>query len=228
MNIAIIAARSGSKRIKNKNIKLFNGKPIIYYSIKAALKSRCFERVVVSTDSKRIAKIAIKFGAEVPFIRTKKLSNSRTGNREVIKDAIKRLNLKKTPDYICQIFATAPFLDYKDLKNSLSKLKKSKAEFCFSVTKFPYPIQRALKLTKFNRIKMFFPKYRKSHSQDLEKSYHDAGQFYWGKTNSIMKNRTTFSEISIPYIIPSFRSIDIDDTEDWKQALLMSTYVFKK
>ena len=75
---------------------------------------------------------------------------------------------------------------------------------------------------------MFFPKYRKSHSQDLEKSYHDAGQFYWGKTNSIMKNKITFSEISIPYIIPSFRSIDIDDTEDWKQALLMSTYVFKK
>lgn len=228
MSIAIIAARGGSKRIKNKNIKDFRGKPIIYYSIKAAIDSRCFKRIIVSTDSKRIAKIAKKFGAEVPFMRSKKLSNNKIGNREVIIDVIKNLNLENLPTYICQIFATAPFISPKDIKKSFNKLKSSKAEFCFSVSKFSYPIQRALKITKSGRVKMFNPKYRKFHSQDLEKSFHDVGQFYWGRTKSILDNRITFSEISIPYIIPSYRAIDIDDKEDWKHALLMSSYIFKK
>jgi len=228
MSIAIIAARGGSKRIKNKNIKYFRGKPIIYYSIKAAIDSRCFKRIIVSTDSKKIAKIAIKFGAEVPFIRSKKLSNNKIGNREVIIDAIKNLNLKILPTYTCQIFATAPFISPKDIRKSFNKLKSSKAEFCFSVSKFSYAIQRALKITKLGRVKMFYPKYRKFHSQNLEKSFHDVGQFYWGRTKSILDNKITFSEISIPYIIPSYRTIDIDDKEDWKHALLMSRYIFKK
>ncbi len=228
MNVAIIAARGGSKRIKNKNIKLFRGKPIIYYSIRAALKSKCFERVIVSTDSLKIAKIAEKCGAEVPFLRSKDLSNDKVGNREVIIDAIKKIKFEKFPAYVCQILATAPFIDINDIKKSLSILKNSKSDFCFSVTKFQYPIQRALKITKSKRVKMFFKKFRKFHSQQLEESYHDAGQFYWGKTNSILKNKITFSEISIPYIIPSYRSIDIDDMHDWKQALLMSNYIFKK
>lgn len=228
MNVAIIAARGGSKRIKNKNIKLFRGKPIIYYSIKAAIKSKCFERIIVSTDSIKIAKISKKLGAEVPFLRSKELANDKAGNREVIIDAIKKMKFDKKPQFVCQILATAPFINFNDLKKSLSILKKSKADFCFSVSKFQYPIQRSLKITKSNRVKMFFSKYRKFHSQDLEESYHDAGQFYWGKTNSILKNKITFSEISIPFIIPSFRSIDIDDMQDWHQALLMSKYIFKK
>ena len=228
MSICIIPARSGSKRIKNKNIKKINGIPILGIVIKKAIKSKLFKRVIVSTDSKKIAKIAIKFGAEVPFMRPKKLSSNKIGNREVIIDVIKNLNLKNLPTYICQIFATAPFISPKDIKKSFNKLKSSKAEFCFSVSKFSYPIQRALKITKLGRVKMFKPKYRKFHSQDLEKSFHDVGQFYWGRTKSILNNRITFSEISIPYIIPSYRAIDIDDKEDWKHALLMSSYIFKK
>ncbi len=228
MNIAIIAARGGSKRIKLKNIKLFRGKPIISYSIQAAIKSRCFKRIIVSTDNKKIAKIAIKYGAEVPFMRSKKLSLNKIGNREVIIDAIKQLKLKVMPEYICQILATAPFISHLDIIKSHKKLKDTKADFCFSVSKFSYPIQRALKVTKKDRVEMFFPKYRKYHSQKLEKSYHDAGQFYWGKTKTILKDKVTFSKISTPFLIPTYRSIDIDDIEDWKQAVLMSKYIFKK
>ena len=227
MNIAIIAARGGSSRIKKKNIKPFRGKPIIYYSIKAAINSKCFDRIIVSTDDKKIAQIAKNYGAEVPFLRTKKLAKNSVSNREVIVDVLKRLNLKKIPDYVCQIFATAPFLRPTDLNNSLKILKSNKsAEFCFSVVKFPHPIQRAMKITKNGRVKMFQPKFRKWHSQNLIATYHDAGQFYWGKTNSIIKNKITFSQISLPYILPRFRTIDIDEPEDWKQAILMSKSLF--
>jgi len=226
MNIAIIAARGGSKRIKKKNIKNFKGKPIIFYSIKAAIKSNCFKRVIVTTDDLSIAKIAKKYGAEVPFIRSKKLSKDSVSNRQVIQDVLKRINLDNI-NYVCQIFAAAPFIRAEDIKKSLKELKKNpNADFCFTVSSYPHPIQRSLKINSRGRIEMFYPKFRNYNSQDLAKSYHDAAQFYWGKLNSIRKNKITFSKISIPFIIPRYRSIDIDDFEDWKQALMMSKYLF--
>ncbi len=173
-----------------------------------------------------IAKIAKKYGAEVPFIRSKKLSKDSVSNRQVIQDVLKRINLDNI-NYVCQIFAAAPFIRAEDIKKSLKELKKNpKADFCFTVSSYPHPIQRSLKINNRGRIEMFYPKFRNYNSQDLEKSYHDAAQFYWGKLNSIRKNKITFSKISIPFIIPRYRSIDIDDFEDWKQALMMSKYLF--
>ena len=227
--ICIIPARSGSKRIKNKNIKKLNGKPIIQYSIDAAIKSRCFSKVIVSTDSAKIKKIAENFGAEVPFLRPKKLSGDRVALRPVVIHALNFLKSEGTlPKYICYITATAPFIEARDIKKSFSMLKKNKIDFVFSVSTFDYPIQRALKITKYNRVEMVNRKYRKYRSQDLEEFYHDAGQFYWGKTKSILNDVKTFGKFSMPYLLKRWKAIDIDTREDWQQADLMCRYFKKK
>ena len=180
----------------------------------------------MSTDDLSIARVAKKYGAEVPFIRSKKLSKDDISNRQVIQDVLNKINLDNIK-YVCQIFAAAPFIRPEDIKNSLKKLKQnSRVDFCFTVSSYPHPIQRSLKINKKGRIEMFYPKFRTYKSQNLVKSYHDAAQFYWGKVNSIKKNKITFSKVSIPFIIPRYRCIDIDDKEDWKQALKMSNYLF--
>ncbi len=222
MRLCIIPARGGSKRIPRKNIKLFNGKAIIAYSIEAAIQSTCFDKVIVSTDDMEIAEFAKKFGAEVPFLRPPELSNDYTGTLAVIKHAIEWFEENnQTFDAVCCIYATAPFLSAKSLRQAYALMLESESDYCFSVTRFPFPIQRAVKKTANNRLQMFFSEHLNTRSQDLTEAYHDAGQFYWGKSEAFKQQKPLFSESATPYILPGHLVQDIDTPEDWVRAELM-------
>ena len=222
MNICVIPARGGSKRIPRKNIKEFNGKPIIAYSIETALKSNCFEKVIVSTDDTEIAEVAKKYGAQVPFIRPTELSNDYAGTIPVIKHTIEWLEgHNNTIDNVCCLYATAPFVQADSIRKAYKKMKQEKADYCFTVTSFAFPIQRAIKITAENRIEMFYPEHFETRSQDLEESYHDAGQFYWGKAEAFKQQKPLFSKSATPYILPRYLVQDIDTHEDWRRAELM-------
>ena len=177
--VAIIPARGGSKRIPRKNIKDFFGKPLIAYSIEVALKSKLFEKVIVSTDDEEIANVAIKYGATVPFIRPKELSDDFTGTGAVVEHTINYLKENgENYDFICTIYATAPFIQEKYLVEGFEKLKNSNAKNTFSCTSMPFPIQRTFKITQDDRCEMFWKENFMKRSQDLEEAYQDAGQFY--------------------------------------------------
>ncbi|MGD9605732.1 MAG: pseudaminic acid cytidylyltransferase [Bacilli bacterium] len=221
MNIAIIPARGGSKRIPRKNIKLFCGKPIIAYSIMAAQKTKLFDRIIVSTDDHEIARIALEWGADVPFIRPQNLADDYTTTIDVIKHALVWLNKNDAVyDHACCIYATAPFIRISDLKKGYELLKNKNFYFSFPVTTFPSSIFRALKLTENNTLEMFWPEHLNTRTQDLPEAYHDVGQFYWGKTEAFLQNSTSFIEYSGSVIIPRYLAQDIDTPEDWKQAEL--------
>jgi N-acylneuraminate cytidylyltransferase len=231
MKIAVIPARGGSKRIPQKNIKIFCGKPIIAWSIEAAKQSKCFDRVIVSTDDERIASIARQYGAEVPFIRPSKLSDDYTETSAVVSHAIEKLKeLKKPIDLVCCIYATAPFIRPNDLKDSLVKLQKLQSvDYCFSVTNYSFPIQRSIRITKDDRCEMLQPSMFNSRSQDLEAAYHDAGQFYWGRVEAWSQKKPLFSLHSTPYILPHYRVQDIDTLDDWKRAeLIMESLLLRQ
>lgn len=216
--VAIIPARGGSKRIPRKNIKLFYGKPLIVYSIEIALKSKLFDKIIVSTDDEEISKIAKENGAEVPFIRPRELSDDYTGTGEVIEHTLNWLEEKgEKYDFCCTIYATAPFLQEKYLIEGYEKLKNSTAKYAFSCTSMPFPIQRTFKITQDNRCKMFWPENFMKRSQDLEEAYQDAGQFYWTNLN-IKSKEITFGKDSIPIVLPRYLVHDIDTLEDWKRA----------
>ncbi len=220
--VAIIPARGGSKRIPRKNIKLFNGKPIIAYSIQAAIKSKCFDRIIVSTNDQEIAKVALQYGAEVPFIRPEILSNDYAGTLPVIRHAIEWLDQNEyPPTQVCCIYATAPFVSSGHIEKAYKQLISTHAEYCFTITSFPCPIQRAIKLTKAKRIEMFYPEHHETRTQDLEESYHDAGQFYWGTSQAFKEELSFFSKIASPYILPRYLVQDIDTPEDWIRAEAM-------
>jgi N-acylneuraminate cytidylyltransferase len=219
MNIAIIPARGGSKRIPRKNIKNFYGKPLIAYSIEAAKKSGCFDRIIVSTDDNEIAEIALKYGAEVPFIRPKDISDDYSTTMDVIKHALNWLQQEGCLcAYACCIYATAPFLNGKSIKNGFESLLENNLNYAFSVTSFPFPIQRALKLSDKNSVEMFMPEHLNTRSQDLEEAYHDAGQFYWGKASAFLNNTPIFSSDSFACVLPRNTVQDIDTLEDWDTA----------
>ncbi len=220
-NVAIIPARGGSKRIKKKNIKAFCGSPIISYSISAAIKSNLFDRILVSTDDNEIAEVALSFGAEVPFVRPKNISDDQTGTIPVIKHAINWLD-KSEPlyefEYACCIYPTAPFVTAVLLRSAFNKLVKENANFSMPVTKFDYPVQRALYLSGSKNICMVDEKLFTARSQDLEDRLHDTGQFYWGKKSAWLSKKTLFGSSSVPVIIPSYQCHDIDTVEDWQYA----------
>ena len=222
MNVAIIPARGGSKRIHRKNIKPFCGEPIIGYSINAALATGLFDRVIVSTDDDEIADIAVALGAEVPFRRPKVLSDDFTGTNAVVKHAIQWLNERgESVKYVCCIYATAPFLSPNFLCKGYEKLLNSGKKFAFSVTSFPFSIQRALMITQPESIEPFYPESINKRSQDMKEAYHDAGQFYWGLAEGFMNNEVLFSEVSVPVVVPRHLVQDIDTMEDWLRAELM-------
>lgn len=226
---AIIPARGGSKRIPRKNIKPFNGKPMIAWSIDAAIASGCFDRIIVSTDDDDIADVARSYGAEVPFIRPKNLSDDLTGTMPVIAHAIELLAGHGTKvNDVCCIYATAPFVRAKDLSRGLELLQDSKADFAFAVTSFPYPIQRAIRISPENRVEMFEPRHYNTRSQDLEEAWHDAGQFYWGKASSWVAGKPVFQMDSIPVILPRYRVQDIDTPEDWQRAEYMARILLEE
>ena len=224
--IAIIPARGASKRIPKKNIKNFFGKPLIAYSITVALESKLFDKVVVSTDDNEIARIAKEYGAEVPFIRPPALSDDFTGTGEVIKHTLAFLQDKgETYDFVCTLYATAPLIQTKYLKEGLQKLQDSSAHQALSVTSMPFPIQRTFKITEDGRCKMFTPEHFTSRSQDLEVAYQDAGQFYW-ENLSITPSDIPFGNDSIPIIIPRHLVQDIDTLEDFKRAELIYKMIY--
>ena len=222
MNIAIIPARGGSKRIKGKNIRNFAGKPLIAYSIEAALKAAVFDDIVVSTDSEEIATIAEKYGASYVIRRPASLADDFTGTAPVVCHAIDTYQDDKGQvDNVCCIYATAPFLSATYLKEGLSRLNDNPdMHFAFSVTTFPFPIQRAIRLhgkgvLPFDASKMA------TRSQDLTESFHDAGQFYWGKASAWLTDKPMFAPTSSPVILPRHLVQDIDTPEDWERAELM-------
>jgi len=222
MNVCVIPARGGSKRIPRKNIKEFNGMPVIAYSIKAALKSKCFSQVIISTDDDEIAEVARKYGAQVPFIRPSELSSDFTGTFPVIKHAIEWLESKNNSiENVCCLYATAPFIQSNIISEAYQKLLNSKSDYCFSVTSFPFPIQRSIRITENDKVDMFYPENFFARSQDLEEAYHDAGQFYWGRAEAFKNELPIFSELSTPFVRPRYLVQDIDTAEDWTRAEVM-------
>lgn len=219
MNVAVIPARGGSKRIPRKNIKEFCGKPMIAWSIEAALESSCFDQVIVSTEDAEIARVAEAWGAQVPFRRPEELADDYVGTKEVMQSAVQWLyESGNTPKYACCIYATAPFLNAQDIRRGLESIITENAHFALAVATFPYPIQRAVRVTSSNRLEMFFSEHICTRSQDLENAYHDAAQFCWGKSEAWLGDEPVFSNNSVPVILPRYRVQDIDTSEDWENA----------
>jgi pseudaminic acid cytidylyltransferase len=218
MNIAIIPARGGSKRIPRKNIKLFEGKPMIAHAITAAISSGLFEHIVVSTDDEEIAAIAREWDAETPFVRPSDLANDNAATVPVIAHGIQACRaLDWTFEHVCCIYPGVPFIQVEDLKGALSLMLERGADFCFSVTEFPSAIQRALRRLDDGKMQPFYPQFETIRSQDLEPAFHDAGQFYWGKAEAWLHN-TLIHSGGIGYVIPGWRVVDIDTPEDWLRA----------
>jgi len=216
MIICIIPARSGSKRIKNKNIKKFNGKPIIAYTIETAKKVKIFKRIIVSTDSLKIAKIANKFGAETPFIREKKLSTDFVNDQKVLLDAIKRTNSEKVK-YHCYFYPTSPLISAKDVSLAYKKIKKNKSDLLIAVSELNFSPYTAFKFIGKDQVDYLNKKYKTYRTQNLPRTCHDSGTFYIYKTDKILKKNAKKNKITF-FSVNKYKSIDIDTEKDFKFA----------
>jgi pseudaminic acid cytidylyltransferase len=226
MRIAVIPARGGSKRIPRKNIKTFNGKPMIAWSIEAAKSSGLFERIIVSTDDAEIAEVSKQFGAEVPFTRPAELSNDFAATTEVIAHAAQwAIDQALDLESVCCIYATAPFVQVGDIKRGCEALDSGDWDYAFTVTDFAAPIFRSFKQTEQGGLEMFFPEYFGTRSQDLPVALHDAGQFYWGRPEAWMQGKRIFDDRSKPIVIPRWRVQDIDTLEDWDRAEILAPVI---
>jgi len=222
MNVAIIPARGGSKRILGKNIKPFMGKPIITYSIAAAIDSGLFDRVIVSTDSEEIAEVARKAGAEVPFMRPAELSDDKTVLAPVVLHALTWLKDQGfNPKYACCILSTAPFIRVVDLKQGYELLSEKKVGSVVSITSFAFPIFRSFKVAADGYLEMFWPEHELTLSNDLPEAYHDAGQFYWLDCERFYKDTRMYAKDALPVVLPRYLVQDIDTPEDWETAEFM-------
>lgn len=227
--IAIITARGGSKRIPRKNIRGFCGKPIMQYSIEAALESYLFDEVMVSTDDAEIAEIAKKCGANVPFMRSEEASNDYATTSDVILEVINEYEkLGKTFDNACCIYPTAPFVTAQQLKKADETLKKEKADIVIPVVAFSYPPQRGMIQNIDGSLKMLTPQYMNSRSQDLEKIYHDCGQFYYFSVPKFKTNKNIMKGKIMPIVISEIEMQDIDNELDWKLAELKYSLFIEK
>ena len=221
MKLCVIPARGGSKRIPRKNLREFCGKPMIRWAIDSAFASGLFEKVIVSTDDDEIAQIALAANAEVPFLRPSELADDITPTAPVIAHAIQACQEISWPiDYACCIYPCVPFLQVRDLISSFSLMQEKKASFSYVVTEYPHPTQRAMYRSSTGKMNFVFPSHELTRTQDLEKTYHDAGQFYWGTVNA-WKNDMMMHTSGLGYVIPSWRVVDIDNDEDWHRAELM-------
>lgn len=214
--IAIITARGGSKRIPKKNIKDFCGKPIIAYSIEAAISSKLFDEVMVSTDSEEIAEIAKKYGASVPFMRSAETSNDYATTNDVLMEVFNEYEKRGQEfDIAVCIYPTAPFVTADKLKRAIDMVEKDGADAVTPVVQFSFPPQRAF-IIRDNALEYQYPENASARSQDLEPIYHDCGQFYVMKPKNVMDGiiikRTT------PIVMPESEVQDIDTVEDWKIA----------
>ena len=218
-NIAIIPARGGSKRIPRKNIKDFLGKPIIAYSIEAAIKSELFDEVMVSTDDDEIAEIAKKYGAKIPFRRSNKNSNDFANTTNVLLEVLEKYQKAgREYNYFCCLYPTSPLVTSKILKDSFSLMINKKADGLFPVVKFSYPVQRAFRINSKGKLEYIWPENINKRSQDLEPVFHDAGQFYWMKRKIFIKEKKMLYDNIIPYILSALQVQDIDNEEDWDIA----------
>jgi len=224
MNVAIIPARGGSKRIPRKNIRDFLGKPMIAWSIDAAIQSQLFDRVIVSTDDQEIREISLAAGAETPFQRPQQLADDHAPTLPVIRHAVEWLESSGcTVSSACCIYATAPFLQTQYLKEGYDALRLTEGlDFAFSVTPFGFPIFRALKMGDAGEISMIWPEHELTRSQDLPHAYHDAGQFYWGTGEAWRQRAGIYSSRTQGIVIPPHLVQDIDSPDDWKRAELMA------
>jgi N-acylneuraminate cytidylyltransferase len=227
VKLAVIPARGGSKRVPRKNIRDFCGKPMIAWSIETALASGCFDEIIVSTDDSEIADVAKRAGAAVPFMRPAELANDHTGTIPVVRHAIEAMRLfDRRADPVCCIYPTAPFLDPTDVQTGLQMLAAEDAPFAFTVTKFPSPIQRAVRITTANRLEMFDASMFGKRSQDLDEAWHDAGQMYWGRAGAWLTTDNIFNAGALPIPLPRHRVADIDTPDDWIRAELMFRALF--
>lgn len=216
--VAIITARGGSKRIPRKNIKEFCGKPILAYSIQAALESNVFDTVMVSTDDEEIAEIAKKYGAEVPFYRSEKTANDFATTADVILEVVDEYEKRgQFFDMVCCIYPTAPFLTGERLREAVRKLENSDADTVIPVVAFSYPVQRAL-VIRDEKLIFEYPQFLNSRSQDLEPHYHDVGQFYVLKTEAFKASKKIMVGNILPFEISEMEVQDIDNQTDWEIA----------
>ena len=222
MRIAVIPARGGSKRIPRKNIKPFQGKPMIAWSILAARDSACFDQIIVSTDDDEIADVARNYGAQVPFMRPANLSDDHATTVPVIAHATAWCrDAGKDVTDVCCLYATAPFVRPDDLQKGLAQLQSSGAQYVFSATDYGFPIQRALYQTAAGRVAMVQPEHMNTRSQDLPAAYHDAGQFYWGHAQAWLDQVPLMGADAQIITLPRYRVQDIDTPEDWRRAELL-------
>lgn len=217
-NLCIIPARGGSKRIPRKNIKPFMGKPIMAYSIEAALESRIFDEVMVSTDDTEYAEIARQYGAKVPFMRSEKTANDFASTEDVLFEVLDEYEKRgATFDNLCCLYSTAPFVSAGRIKEAYEKMQKEKADAIFTCVAYSYPIQRCLHIVD-GKIGMKWPEYQSARSQDLEKIYHDAGQFYFARVSQFMIEKDLWMKNCIPMILPETEVQDLDTMTDWQLA----------
>ena len=222
MNLALIPARGGSKRIHRKNIRLFRGRPMIAWSIEAARTAGCFDHILVSTDDEEIAGVARSLGAEVPFLRPAHLADDQATTQAVVLHTVQWCEQQGlAPQAVCCLYATAPFVQPADLVAAGQLLDKAPAgSFVFTATSFPFPIQRAIQIDAAGRSAMFHPEHFNTRSQDLEEAFHDAGQFYWARPEAWAASHNLFND-GRPLILPRWRVQDIDTEEDWTRAELL-------
>ena len=217
--IAIIPARGGSKRIERKNIKDFAGLPIIAYSIREALRSGCFEEVMVSTDDEEIAAVARSFGASIPFMRSPETSDDFATTADVIREVIREYEKRgQAFDALACIYATAPFITAERLADAYAMIESGKSKAAFTCVEYSYPIQRSLVIDKEGRVGMKFPEYATARSQDLETTYHDAGQFYFITLDAFIKWGSLWGPDTLPIVLPETEVQDLDTPTDWKLA----------
>lgn len=217
--IAIIPARGGSKRIHKKNIKHFLGKPIIAYAIKNALLSKLFDEVMVTTDDEEIASVALEYGAKVPFMRSKRNSDDYATTIDVITEVVSCYKEQgKVFEFACCIYPCTPLLKEEKLKDSFKMLKENNLDCVFPVVKYGFPIQRAVKLNEKGLVEMIQPENLITRSQDLDYSYHDAGQFYFFRIESLMSKKKLLTDLTGAIELTEMEAQDIDNLIDWKLA----------
>ena len=221
MKIAVIPARGGSKRIPRKNIKDFSGKPMIAWAINIAQESGLFDHIIVSTDDEEIAELSQKWGAKTPFIRPENLADDLTPTVPVVAHAVKScLDFGWVADYVCCIYPCVPFLQVGDLIRALELAQGQNADFVYPVTEYAHPIQRAMRQLPSGKMQFLSPEFELTRTQDLEKTYHDAGQFYWGKASAWLEHKKMHTD-GLGLSIPNWRVVDIDSTDDWIRAELI-------
>ena len=222
MRVAIIPARGGSKRIPRKNIRQFNGKPVVAWAILASQESKLFDYIVISTDDNEIKLIAEQYGAIAPFVRPAEISDDYTPTVPVIAHAIKEIDrLYRHVEYACCIYPCSPLLASDDLVKAFNILESTGVDFVYPVVEYPHSIYRSMEQSKDGKMEFLYPQYELTRTQDLKKTYHDAGQFYWGKAEA-WKGLKKMHTNGLGMEIPSYKTVDIDTEDDWKKAELLS------